>query len=155
LYAFDRKSQFQDKHRQIRLKAKDYRTEYGDVFGPPPAGQNWNGAQTTVQLFDTDPLLNNQGVDRTLRTVFTHDHFGPSTHQQTGLYAGLLIEPQNSQWYLPDGQPMNTRFDGGPTSWEGYVVTADPAESYREFAFEFQDMHLAYDKGSRLRPSSD
>ena len=36
----------------------------------------------------------NSNVDRTLRTVFTHDHFGPSTHQQAGLYAGLVVEPQ-------------------------------------------------------------
>ncbi|MEM7353209.1 MAG: hypothetical protein AAF657_20610, partial [Acidobacteriota bacterium] len=36
--------------------------------------------------------------DRTIRTVFTHDHFGPSTHQQAGLYAGVLAEPKGSQW---------------------------------------------------------
>ena len=36
--------------------------------------------------------------DRTIRTVFTHDHFGPSTHQQAGLYAGVVAEPQGSAW---------------------------------------------------------
>lgn len=68
-------------------------------FGPEPAYQNWDGAQTTVQRWDTDPLLNDRGEDRTLRTVFTHDHLGPSTHQQVGLYAGLVVEPENSKWY--------------------------------------------------------
>ena len=124
------------------------------VFGKPPKGEDWNGAQTTVELWAVDPLLNNEGVDRTLRTVFTHDHFSPSTHQQAGLYAGLVIEPEDSSWYLPDGRRMNTRQDGGPTSWHGYIVPQDPKESYREFMLEFQDMQLAYAKGSRDDRSS-
>ncbi|MBI5445163.1 MAG: copper oxidase, partial [Deltaproteobacteria bacterium] len=45
------------------------------------------GARTTVQRVYVDPLLNNDGVDRGLGNVFTHDHYGPSTHQQAGLYA--------------------------------------------------------------------
>jgi hypothetical protein len=56
----------------------------------------WLGAQTTVQRWFADPLLNNKGEDRTLRSVFTHDHFSPSTHQQVGLYAALLVEPDHS-----------------------------------------------------------
>ncbi len=128
-------------------------------FGSPPPGQNWNGAQTTIQRWDTDPLLNDEGVDRTLRTVFTHDHFGPSTHQQIGLYAGMLVEPAGSKWLLANGTEMNTRFDGGPTSWEAIIVAGSEADrikdSYREFALEFQDMQLAYDKQSPLNPSSD
>ncbi|MGH8523790.1 MAG: hypothetical protein ACREXY_06115, partial [Gammaproteobacteria bacterium] len=50
-----------------------------------PQCQSWLGAQTTIQRWYLDPLVDNSGVDRTLRTVFTHDHFGPSTHQQAGL----------------------------------------------------------------------
>ncbi|MDY7096353.1 MAG: copper oxidase, partial [Acidobacteriota bacterium] len=52
------------------------------------------GAQTTVQRWWADPVLISKGYDQTLRTVFTHDHFGPSTHQQVGLYAGLVVEPE-------------------------------------------------------------
>lgn len=68
------------------------------IWGSPPAGDNWDGAQTTIQRWYADPLLDNKGNDRTLRTVFTHDHFSPSTHQQIGLYAALLIEPNQSVW---------------------------------------------------------
>src|SRR5271166_5515724 len=126
------------------------------VFGKPPGGYDeWDGAQTTVELWAVDPLLNNEGVDRTLRTVFTHDHFSPSTHQQAGLYAGLVVEPEDSLWYLPNGDRMNTRSDGGPTSWKGYVVPKDPKDSYREFMLEFQDLQLAYSKQSRTKPSSE
>ena len=117
--------------------------EHG-VFGPPPAGQDWNGAQTTIQLWDADPLLSNTGGERTLRTIFTHDHLSPSTHQQAGLYAGLVVEPQSSLWYLPNGERMNSRLDGGPTNWEGYIVTSPDGNSYREFVIEFQDTQLAY-----------
>ena len=92
--------------------------------------------------------------------MFTHDHFSPSTHQQAGYYAALLVEPDNSIWKFPvitaDANGKSTvkyeqggsRFDGGPTSWQANIVTVDPAQSYREFAFEFQDMQLAYLAGS-------
>lgn len=172
LMGFDEKTGFVDPASKTKLtlkKAKDYYPPPGStvvldangvpvvkkdgkvtefsVFGPPPEAPNqWDGTQTTIQLWDVDPLINDEGVDRTLRTVFTHDHFGPSTHQQVGLYAGMVVEPENSEWFLPNGTQMNTRFDGGPTSWHGYIVTEDPRDSYREFMLEFQDMQLGYAK---------
>jgi hypothetical protein len=116
------------------------------------------GAQTTVQRWFADNVLNNNGVDRTLRTVFTHDHFGPSTHQQTGLYGGLVIEPQGSKWRHPEtgvffgGQGIAPRFDGGPTSWRADIITADVSQSYREFLLEFADFQLAYDGDKPVNP---
>jgi hypothetical protein len=139
---------------------------------PTPANpqcQSWMGAQTTIQRWYLDPLLDNSGKDRTLRTVFTHDHFGPSTHQQAGLYAGLLVEPKGSSWRnsedgAPMGRPANlppVRPDGGPTSWKADILTRDMNNkdvSYREFALEFQDLQLAYQKHTlspRTAPSAD
>ncbi len=60
--------------------------------------------QTTTQRWFADPILSDlrqgdpaQGqADRTLRTVFSHDHFGPSSIQQHGFYTALVIEPQNA-----------------------------------------------------------
>lgn len=113
-----------------------------------PLCMSWLGAQTTIQRWYIDPLVDDTNVDRTMRTVFTHDHFGPSTHQQVGLYAGLLIEPKDSTWTSNDGAMQfpdpATRSDGGPTSWQARIVTSDPTLSYREFALEFQDLALAY-----------
>lgn len=107
-------------------------------FGTP-------GAQTTVQRWYADETLNNAGKDRTLRTVFTHDHFGPSTHQQAGLYAGLVIEPNGSTWRNPEtGATLGGRFDGGPTSWHADILTANAADSYREFLLEYDDHRPAY-----------
>ncbi|HEU4391021.1 MAG TPA: hypothetical protein VFV34_24660, partial [Blastocatellia bacterium] len=112
------------------------------------------GAQATIQRWYADPQLNNTGYDKTMRTVFTHDHFGPSTHQQAGLYAGLLVEPSGSQWTTQSGDPLGTRSDGGPTTWAANILTKDPADSYREFMLEFQDDQLAYkaDSWSTPRP---
>lgn len=151
-------------------------------FGPGPGGQ-WVGAQATIQRWYTDRLFNGQyqdingvyvgrGVDRTLRTVFTHDHFGPSTHQQAGLYAGLVIEPEQSAWYHNDAGPGDKPFggcekagllckpvpprsapgysgrsteDGGPTTWQAVIVPqSKPDSSFREFLLEFQDSTLTY-----------
>lgn len=162
LYGFDPRTGFVDKSKQKQVAVWKVADAYpardgaGDaehgLFGAPPPGQTWDGAMTTIQRWAIDPLLNWKGEDRTLRTVFTHDHFSPSTHQQVGLYAGVLVEPEGSHWYLPDGEPMNTRRDGGPTSWQAIIITADPEDTHREYAIEFQDMQLAYTKDSTVGP---
>ena len=114
------------------------------------------GAQTTVQRWYADDTLNNNGKDRTLRTVFTHDHFGPSTHQQTGLYGGLVIEPKGSKWVDQDtgvafgGAGVTPRSDGGPTTWRANIIPADSTKSYREFLLEFADFQLAYEAGGGI-----
>jgi hypothetical protein len=135
---------------------------YPISFGPAPAGQSWKGATTTIQRWYADPLdgcfwppcpNNGAGGDRTLRTVFTHDHFGPSTHQQAGLYAGLVVEPEKSKWINSEnGTPLGGGTDGGPTSWQANIVTSNTADSYREFLIEFQDLALAYNNTSRGQP---
>jgi hypothetical protein len=118
------------------------------VFGGGHNGE-FIGAQTTIQRWWADPLLNNNGQDRTIRTVFTHDHFGPSSHQHHGLYAALVIEPTASQWTTLDGQPMGTRYDGGPTSFAANIITGpgatpDQGRSYREFDLAFADFAIVY-----------
>ena len=114
------------------------------TFGAGPNGK-WVGAQEIVERWYTDNLLNSAGQDRTLRSVFTHDHFGPSTHQQTGLYAAVIGEPKGSQWRDPEtGAFMGSRGDGGPTSWRADILTAVADSSYREFNLEFSDFVPAY-----------
>ncbi|HYN23065.1 MAG TPA: copper oxidase, partial [Thermoanaerobaculia bacterium] len=109
---------------------------------------DWIGAQTTVQRWWADPVFDNQGNDRTLRTVFTHDHFGPSTHQQAGLYAGLVIEPKGSTWFHNEtGVQLGTMHDGSPTSWQAVIEPLE-APSYREYMLEFADFQLAYEEDS-------
>jgi hypothetical protein len=106
----------------------------------------WLGARTTIQRWFADPVVNVAGVDRGLGIIFTHDHYGPSTHQQVGLYATALTEPAGSRWlhnetsaqlgYDPvTGAPARTAVatnpitsaayvisDGGPTSWQAQIL---------------------------------
>ena len=103
---------------------------------------DWPGARTTMQRWFADPVVNTEGVDRGLGIIFTHDHYGPSTHQQIGLYATVLTQPAGSQWVhnetgsplgcttgnnptKPTGGAINTaacRYDGGPTSWQAQIL---------------------------------
>ncbi|HXH37031.1 MAG TPA: hypothetical protein VNN08_00240 [Thermoanaerobaculia bacterium] len=151
---------------------------------PPPDGicpasemnklpcSGWSGAQTTIQRWFADPIPQtpctaqqagnctlaqtdkNDNGTRTLRTVFTHDHFGPSTHQQTGLYAALLVEPENSKWFQSEtGTQLGSRDDGGPTTWNAVIQTPNSeANTYREFALAMQDFQFAYTYQSKTSP---
>jgi hypothetical protein len=114
---------------------------------------DWLGARTTLQRWFADPVVNVFGVDRGLGNIFTHDHYGPSTHQQVGLYATVLTEPAGSTWrHAETGEPMYTRADGGPTSWQAAILTGDIDgdrlnDSYREFFLEYTDFQHAYEAG--------
>jgi hypothetical protein len=128
--------------------------------------EDWCGARSTIQRWFADPVVNVQGVDRGLGIIFTHDHYGPSTHQQVGLYATVLIEPADSKWvHNETGTELYTRTegpphlnDGGPTSWQAAILTnqgmgydqnvgADQIDSFREFYFEYTDFQHAYQPG--------
>ncbi len=110
------------------------------------AGQDdeWLGAQTTVQRWWADPLLNRANNDRTIRTVFTHDHFGPSSAQHHGFYGALIVEPTAAQWNALDGTPLGYRDDGGPTSYAANIMHPDPDKSFREFNLSFADFGIVY-----------
>ena len=148
-------------------------------FGMPGYGANctdeenldqWCGARSTLQRWFADPVVNVQGIDRGLGIIFTHDHYGPSTHQQVGLYATVLVEPAGSKWVhneegvqlgeSPDGSSPAHRIDGGPTSWQAAILTGsngfdgyeqnvggDLVDSYREFYIEYSDFQHAYQPG--------
>ena len=114
----------------------------------------WMGARVTIQRWFADPIINVNNEDRGLGIIFTHDHYGPSTHQQIGLYSTLLIQPAGSQWYHNEtGEPLGTRADGGPTAWQAAIEPGDAAtgaaqfEPFREFYFEFSDFQHAYEAG--------
>ena len=113
-----------------------------------PGGANWLGARTTLERWFSDPVVNVDGVHRGLGIIFTHDHFGPSTHQQIGLYGTVLVEPPRSRWvHNETGVALYTRDDGGPTSWQAAILTPNAADSHREFYFEYTDFQHAYKPG--------
>lgn len=85
--------------------------------------------------------------DATLGTVFTHDHFAPSTIQQHGFYNAMLVEPSGSKWSTPDGTPMQVGKAVGSRAniTEAQDKTYHP--DYREFALAVADFALLYDCG--------
>lgn len=80
-----------------------------------PLSTNRDKFQTTVQRWFADPMTTRTSdgdtVDRTMRTVFSHDHFGPSSIQQHGFYTALLIEPRAKE--KPGGVTAAGGFGGG------------------------------------------
>lgn len=128
-----------------------------------PGECDWLGARTTIQRWFSDPVVNAGGVHRGLGITFTHDHLGPSTHQQIGLYATMLTEPPGSMWWHnePDGAgnrvALYTRSDGGPTTWQAVIsaqggkpidIDGDKVDdAHREFFLQFGDFQHAYQKG--------
>jgi manganese oxidase len=138
----------------------------------------WCGAQTTVQRWWADPVLNNLWEDRTMRAVFTHDHYGPSSHQQHGFYAALVVEPKETVWtsltaspadidstqdcnltLLGGALPKPCRTDGGPTSYSaniGYPKNYPPEklkehkdDIRREYNLAFADFAILYNVDMR------
>lgn len=129
-------------------------------FGAGVAGQDHLGARTTLQRILVDPVVNVAGVDRGLGLTFSHDHYGPSTFQQIGLYSTILAEPAGSTWvHNESGTPLATRHDGGPTTWQAAIlppasapngsnVGSENIKDHREFYFEMSDFQHAYEAGT-------
>jgi hypothetical protein len=122
-------------------------------------GDEYLGARTVIQRFFLDPIVNVAGVDRGIGMTFSHDHYGPSTFQQIGLYSTIIAEPAGSTWlHNESGVPLYTRPDGGPTTWQaailppaaaplGSTVGSQNIPNHREFYFEMSDFQHAYEAG--------
>ena len=113
-------------------------------------GDEYLGARTTIQRMMIDPVVNVAGIDRGLGLTFSHDHYGPSSFQQIGLYSTILAEPAGSTWvHNESGEVLGTRDDGGPTSWQAAIITpaGSPVPDHREFYFEISDFQHAYNAG--------
>jgi hypothetical protein len=111
--------------------------------------------------------------DRTLRTVFSHDHFGPSSIQQHGFYTALVIEPPKSQTCEVEadaaeiggvGQDCTALrtdrelivagdLDVGARKIIRDMMPIDPdTPEFREFAVAVADFALLYDPRNKADP---
>ncbi|HSN52666.1 MAG TPA: hypothetical protein VLS87_09055 [Woeseiaceae bacterium] len=145
-----------------------YFAGFTDPANPQVGAGMYHGARTTIQRILVDPVVNVNGVDRGLGLTFSHDHYGPSTFQQIGLYSTILAEPAHSTWVHNEhgdvlgGQTAadidGPRNDGGPTSWQaailppsapqyGSTVQSENIAPHREFYFEMSDFQHAYEAG--------
>jgi hypothetical protein len=141
---------------------------FGAIAGNPQT-PDYLGARTVIQRIFEDPIVNVSGVDRGLGITFSHDHYGPSTFQQIGLYSTIIVEPAGSRWVHnetgvqigqgPDGSNPTGRIDGGPTTWQAAIITPNAPvgqntvqshtiKDHREFYFEMSDFQHAYEAGT-------
>ncbi len=99
-YFFGREGAFQQASCDKQWLDKGYEAFHNlDATGLAlPGTCDWLGARTTIQRWFSDPIVNKELKHRGLGITFTHDHLGPSTHQQVGLYATMLTEPPDSKW---------------------------------------------------------
>lgn len=100
------------------------------------------GFQTTTQRWWADELYDKAGNDRTLRTVFTHDHFAASSIQQHGFYNALVVEPKGSEWLTADGQPLTSGV--GPEAIIQNAADPKTHPDFREFMLASADFSLLY-----------
>ena len=100
------------------------------------------GFQTTIQRWWADEVFDKEGRDQTLRTVFTHDHFGASSIQQHGFYNALVVEPKGTQWLKPDGTPLTTGV--GPVAIIRGAEDRKTHPNFREFMLASADFSLLY-----------
>ena len=130
----------------------------------------YDGARTVIQRILIDPVVNVAGVDRGLGLTFSHDHYGPSTFQQIGLYSTILAEPAGSTWvHNETGDTLGGRTIADPTCtvrlhrrWPNQLASRHPAarcsatgqhrrseliKDHREFYFEMSDFQHAYEPG--------
>ena len=148
--------------------ALDGTTYTADIAGQAPI-KTRDLFQTTTQRWFADPILTQESggkeLDRTMRTVFSHDHFGPSSIQQHGFYTALLIEPNEARVCDPGMLGACTAAQTGVTphqvanadaGWVGShkVILGKSANDpfhpdYREFALAVADFALLYDPRDR------
>ncbi|HEV7253607.1 MAG TPA: hypothetical protein VGN97_11000 [Mesorhizobium sp.] len=107
--------------------------------------------QTTVQRWFADPILSEtslaagQGggggaavsamLDRTMRTVFTHDHFAPSNIQQHGFYSALLVEPNHKQFCVQasaEGGPVEHTCQPTPDGTATVTIALDDGQRQKD-----------------------
>jgi hypothetical protein len=138
----------------------------------------YKGARTTIQRILVDPVVNVDKVDRGLGLTFSHDHYGPSTFQQIGLYSTILAEPAGSKWVHNEsgedlwGREITTPdctvncTDGGPTTWQAVIKTGEvggyndnvggnDVPAHREFYFEMSDFQHAYNADTFVAAGPD
>jgi hypothetical protein len=150
-----------------------YSTHINAEGNPQVTAGMYTGARTTIQRILVDPVLNTSHIDRGLGLTFSHDHYGPSTFQQIGLYSTILAEPAGSLWvHNESGTPLNTRDDGGPTTWQAAILTGADVDAsgapryidkvggsdvpaHREFYFEMSDFQHAYNKNIYVGADAD
>ncbi len=105
-----------------------------------------NGYNNIASVFYGETLVERYYADEELNACFFHDHLNPNSHQQHGLFGGLIIEPKGSTYHDPKTDK--------PIRYGTKAVIKTPSgRKFREFGLFVHDFALLFDKdGNALNP---
>lgn len=98
-----------------------------------------NGWNNIAGARKYETLIERFYANEELHTVFFHDHLSANTHQQHGVFGGLIIEPTGSSYFDPfTGEELRS-------GTKAVIRRADGTE-FREFLLFVHDFALLFDK---------
>lgn len=116
-----------------------------DVLTSDGAANGWNyessaGSGETIRF--------RWYADTELRTAFFHDHMFANLHQQHGVFAALIVEPEGSTYHDPyTGEEIR--------SGTKAIIRNPNLPDFREFVLAFHDFALLFDAdGKPINPPS-
>ncbi|MCI6736976.1 MAG: copper oxidase [Intestinibacter sp.] len=105
-----------------------------------------NGYNNIASVFYGETLVERYYANEELNTCFFHDHLNPNSHQQHGLFGGLIIEPKGSTYHDPQ---TGKRIKYGTKA----VIKTPSGRAFREFGLFVHDFALLFDRhGKALNP---
>lgn len=114
-----------------------------DVLASDGAADGWNYDSSAGHM---ETIRYRWYADVELRTCFFHDHMFPNTHQQHGVFAGLIVEPEGSTYHAPQtGAAINSGTQA--------VIRHPSRADFRESVLAVHDFALLFDRdGNPLNP---
>ena len=114
-----------------------------DTIVSDGSANGWNNIAGARQY---ETLIERFFANEELNTVFFHDHLFANMHQQHGLFAALIVEPAEAEFFDPhSGLPVRSGAQA--------VIRTKDGKAFREFALFLHDFALLFDKhGNPLNP---
>ncbi|MGM9532210.1 MAG: hypothetical protein ACI3VO_10220, partial [Intestinibacter sp.] len=98
-----------------------------------------NGYNNIASVFYGETLVERYYANEELNACFFHDHLNPNSHQQHGLFGGLIIEPKGSTYHDPR---TGKRIKYGTKA----VIKTPSGRAFREFGLFVHDFALLFDR---------
>lgn len=105
-----------------------------------------NGYNNITSVFYGETIVERYFANDELHACFFHDHLYPNSHQQHGLFAALIIEPEGSTYHDPK---TCKQIKYGTKA----VIKTPSGRVFREFGLFVHDFALLFDRhGKALNP---
>ncbi len=105
-----------------------------------------NGYNNMASVFYGETIIERYFANDELNACFFHDHANPNSHQQHGLFASLIIEPEGSTYHDPK---TGKQIKYGTKA----VIKTSSGRVFREFGLFVHDFALLFDRhGKALNP---